>query len=168
MPLTQPLPSTWTNQHVIASASNTNVALNDVILSNSGTKFGTTGKKYIALKMPFCTFYISNQGTGSAVVVFKRAIDSVVLYATVVSAVNDTDGNQFRQLTLPVDDVAGLSLETTKSGTVSLSIVASGLTDSGLLPEPIPLPLMSSRSQGLQIAGGGSVGQQAVLGGGIK
>ena len=61
MPLTQPLPSTWTNQHVIANASNTNIAANSFLISNSGVKYGTTGNTYIPLKMPFATFYMTNQ-----------------------------------------------------------------------------------------------------------
>ena len=81
MPLIQQLPSTWSAQHVIANASNTNIATNDVIISNSGMTYGTTGKRYIALKMPFCSFYISNQGAGTSVVVFSRASDGVPLYA---------------------------------------------------------------------------------------
>jgi hypothetical protein len=168
MPLIQLLPSTWTNQHVLASASNTNISTGDVIISNSGVKFGTTGKNYIALKMPFCTFYCSNQGTGTAVLVFKRASDNVVLYATAIQPITSTTGDQFRQFTLPVDDVNGLTLESTKSGTTSLTIVASGLTDSGLLPEPdlsSSLPLQASRSQQLQLAGGRALGKQTIGGG---
>tara|TARA_R110000823_G_scaffold201826_1_gene332746 strand:- start:745 stop:1179 length:435 start_codon:yes stop_codon:yes gene_type:complete len=144
------------------------VSANDVIFSNSGVKFGTTGKTYVALKMPFVTFYITNQGTGTAVVVFQRASDSVVLFATIIAAVSDADGNQAKMVTLPVDDVQGLTCQTTKTGTVSLTIVASGLTDSGLLPDPMPLPLMASRSQNLQIAGGIGGGSQTIGGGVIK
>lgn len=168
MPLIQLLPSTWTNQHVLASSSNTNISSGDVLISNSGVKFGTTGKNYIALKMPFCTFYCSNQGTGTAVIVFKRASDNVVLYATAIQPITNTEGNQFRQFTLPVDDVNGLTLETTKTGTVSLSVVASGLTDSGLLPEPslmMDLPLNASRSQMVQLPGGKAIASQQVAGG---
>lgn len=148
MPLSQPLPSSWTNQHVLASQSNTNISANDYIISNSGVKYGTTGKVYIPLKMPFCSFYISNQGGGTAVIVFQRAVDSVPLYVTAVQPVTDTDGNQFRQVTLPVDDPNGLTLSTVKTGTVSLSIVASGLVDTGLLPLPeeVSLPALGGSS----------------------
>ena len=134
MPLTQPLPSTWTNQHVIANASNTNIAANSFLISNSGVKYGTTGNTYIPLKMPFATFYMTNQGTGTAVIVISRARDGVPLYGTAIQPITSTTGDQLRLITLPVDDPNGLTIQTTKTGTVSLSIVVSGVTDSGLLP----------------------------------
>ena len=87
MPLTQPLPSTWTSQHLVAKNSNTNISANDYIFSNSGNKFGTTGKIYIALKMPFVTFYMSNQGAGTAVIVFTRVSDGTPMYATAIQPV---------------------------------------------------------------------------------
>ena len=171
MPLTQPLPSTWTNQHVLANASNSNIAANDFIISNSGQKFGYTGKIFIPLKMPFCTFYMANQGAGTAVIVFTRAVDGVPLYATAIQPVTSTTGDQFRSVTLPTDDVNGLTLQTVKTGTVSLSIVASGLTDGGLLPDPV-VPLQAANVGGsLAVAGGiGQVvgGQQVAIGGSGK
>jgi len=136
MPLTQPLPTTWTSQHVIANASNTNIATNDYIISNSGQRFGTTGKVYIPLKMPFCSFYMTNQGAGTAVIVISRAVDGVPLYGTAIQPITSTTGDQLRIVTLPVDDVQGLTVTTVKTGTVSLSIVVSGVTDPGLLPYP--------------------------------
>ena len=153
MPLTQPLPSTWTSQHLVAKTSNTNIAANDFIFSNSGNKFGTTGKTYIALKMPFVTFYMSNQSTGTAVIVFTRVSDGTPIYATAIQPVTSTTGDQFRSVTLPVDDPNGLTLQTVKTGTVSLSIVASGLTDSGLLPDPV-LPLQGASGMSSPVAGG--------------
>ncbi len=140
MPLTQPLPSTWTNQHVIANASNTNIAANDFLISNSGVKYGTTGKTYIPLKMPFATFYMTNQGAGTAVIVISRARDGVPLYGTAIQPITSTTGDQLRIITLPVDDPNGLTIQTTKTGTVSLSIVVSGVTDSGLLPLDSGIP----------------------------
>ena len=168
MPLNQPLPSTWTSQHLVSKTSNNDIALNDFIFSNSGNKFGTSGKTYIALKMPFVTFYISNQGAGTAVIVFSRVSDGTPLYATAIQPVTSTTGDQFRSVTLPVDDVNGLTLQTTKSGTVSLSIVASGLTDSGLLPDPVPVPLQASNSQKLQIAGSRVGGSAVAMSGSVK
>ena len=153
MPLTQPLPSTWTSQHLVAKTSNTNIAVNDFIFSNSGNKFSTTGKTYIALKMPFVTFYMSNQGAGTAVIVFSRVSDGTPIYATAIQPVTSTTGDQFRSVTLPVDDPNGLTLQTVKTGTVSLSIVASGLTDSGLLPDPV-LPLQGASGRSSPVAGG--------------
>ena len=138
MPLTQPLPTTWTAQHLIAKTSNTNISANDFIISCNGAKHGTTGKTYIATKIAFCSlFTISNQGAGTAVVVFSRVSDGTPLYATAIQPITSTTGDQFRSVTLPVDDVNSLTLTTVKTGTVSLSIVASGVTDSGLLPDPI-------------------------------
>ena len=165
MPLTQLLPSTWTNQHLIAKTSNTNIATNDFIFSNSGVKYETSGKTYIALKMPFVTFYMSNQGAGTAVIVFSRVSDGTPIYATAIQPVTSTAGDQFRSVTLPVDDVNGLTLTTTKTGTVSLSIVASGLTDSGLLPDPVPVALQTSNAQKIAVAGGtgGVLGGQSVV-----
>ena len=134
MPLTQPLPTTWSNQHVIADTINTNIATNSFIISNSGAKYGTSGNTYIPLKMPYATFYMTNQGSGTVLVVISRAVDGVPLYATVVAAGTDADGNQVRIISLPVDDPSGLTITTTKTGTVSFSCVVSGVTDSGLLP----------------------------------
>lgn len=168
MPLTQPLPSTWTNQHLIAKESNSNISANDYIISNSGRRYGTTGKTYIPLKMPFCTFYISNQGTGTAVVVFSRVSDGTPLYATAIQPITSTTGDQFRSVSLPVDDPNGLTLSTVKTGTVSLSIVASGLTDSGLLPDPVPIQLQASNSQKLQIAGSRVGGTAVAMSGSVK
>ena len=171
MPLTQLLPSTWTNQHLIAKTSNTNIATNDFIFSNSGVKYETSGKTYIALKMPFVTFYISNQGLGTAVVVFSRVSDGTPLYATAIQPITSTTGDQFRSVTLPVDDVNSLTLTTVKTGTVSLSIVASGVTDSGLLPDPI-LPLQGGSSVGSPMKAGGLMrtvgGSQVAMGGSSK
>jgi len=168
MPLIQTLPSTWSAQHVIANTSNTNIATNDVIISNSGMKYGTTGKRYIALKMPFCSFYISNQGAGTSIVVFSRASDGVPLYATVLSAVTDTDGNQFRNVVLPVDDPSGITITTTKTGTVSLSIVANGITDSGLLPLPA-MPTQTGIGQTFTLGGSSKLGgSQTISMGGMK
>ena len=171
MPLTQPLPSTWTSQHLIAKQINTNIADKDFIFSNSGNKFGTTGKTYIALKMPFVTFYISNQGAGTAVVVFSRVSDGTPLYATAIQPITSTTGDQFRSVTLPVDDVNSLTLTTVKTGTVSLSIVASGVTDSGLLPDPI-IPLQGGSSVGSPMKAGGLMravgGSQVAMGGSSK
>ena len=170
MPLTQPLPSTWTSQHLCCKNINTNIADKDFIFSNSGNKFGTTGKTYIALKMPFVTFYISNQGAGTAVIVFTRVSDGTPLYATAIQPVTSTTGDQFRSVTLPVDDPNGLTFETVKTGTVSLSIVANGLTDSGLLPDPMPV-LQGSSAISSPVAGGMARvvgGQQVAMGGSSK
>ncbi len=170
MPLTQPLPSTWTSQHLVAKNSNTDIAVNDFIFSNSGNKFGTTGKSYIALKMPFVTFYISNQGLGTAVIVFSRVSDGTPLYATAIQPVTSTTGDQFRSVTLPCDDPNGITLQTTKTGTVSLSIVANALTDSGLLPDPV-LPMQGSSGISSPVAGGMARvvgGQQVAMGGSSK
>lgn len=170
MPLTQPLPSTWTSQHLVAKTSDTNIAVNDFIFSNSGNKFGTTGKTYIALKMPFVTFYMSNQGAGTAVIVFSRVSDGTPVYATAIQPVTSTTGDQFRSVTLPVDDPNGLTLQTVKTGTVSLSIVASGLTDSGLLPDPV-LPLQGASGMSSPVAGGMSRvvgGSQVAMSGSSK
>jgi hypothetical protein len=162
VPLSQPLPSSWTNQHVIADASNTNITANDFIISNSGVKLGSTGKNYIALKMPFCSFYVSNQGAGTVVLVFTRASDGVPLYVTAVQPVTSTTGDQFRQITLPVDDVNPLTLTTVKTGTVSLSIVASGLVDTGLLPLPEEQSLPPSQT--FSAGGVTPLGQVAKIG----
>lgn len=163
MPLTQPLPTTWTNQHVIADTSNSNIAANDYLISNSGAKYGTTGKTYLPLKMPFATFYMTNQATGTVLVVISRAVDGVPLYATVVAAVTDADGNQVRIITLPVDDPSGLTITTTKTGTVSFSCVVSGVTDSGLLPlnpsgSPGTLPSANQGGIGPNYFAGGTGG----------
>jgi hypothetical protein len=165
MPLTQPLPTTWTAQHLIAKTSNTNISANDFIISCNGAKHGTTGKTYIATKMPFVTFYISNQGAGTAVVVFSRVSDGTPLYATAIQPITSTS------VTLPVDDVNSLTLTTVKTGTVSLSIVASGVTDSGLLPDPI-MPLQGGASVGSPMKAGGLMrtvgGSQVAMGGSSK
>ena len=118
--------------------------------------------------MPFVTFYISNQGAGTAVVVFSRVSDGAPLYATAIQPVTSTTGDQFRSVTLPVDDVNGLTMQSTKTGTVSLSIIASGLTDSGLLPDPVPVQLQSSNSQKLQIAGSRVGGSAVAMSGSSK
>ena len=171
MPLTQPLPTTWTAQHLIAKTSDTNISANDFIISCNGAKHGTTGKTYIATKMPFVTFYISNQGAGTAVVVFSRVSDGTPLYATAIQPITSTTGDQFRSVTLPVDDVNSLTLTTVKTGTVSLSIVASGVTDSGLLPDPV-LPLQGGSSIGSPMKAGGLMrtvgGSQVAMGGSSK
>ena len=168
MPLTQPLPSTWTNQHVIANASNTNIAANDFLISNSGVKYGTTGSTYIPLKMPFATFYMTNQGAGTAVIVISRARDGVPLYGTAIQPITSTTGDQLRIITLPVDDPNGLTIQTTKTGTVSLSIVVSGVTDSGLLPlhggDQATLP--SASQGGAPTPGGGFYAPGYANGGG--
>ena len=136
MPLNQPLPSTWTSQHVIADTIDTNIAANDFIISNDGSKFGTTGNTYIPLKMPFATFYMTNQGAGTAVIVISRASDGVPLYATAIQPVTSTTGDQVRIITLPCDSLNALTITMVKTGTVSVSIVVSGVTDPGLLPYP--------------------------------
>ena len=107
--------------------------------------------------MPFATFYMTNQGAGTAVIVISRAVDGVPLYGTAIQPITSTTGDQLRIITLPVDDPNGLTIQTTKTGTVSLSIVVSGVTDSGLLPlhggDQATLP---SASQG-GVGPGGSV-----------
>jgi len=170
MPLNQPLPTTWSSQHLIIKESNSNMSANDFIISCNGVKHGTSGKTYIATKMPFCTFYLSNQGAGTAVVVFSRVSDSTPLYATAIQPITSTTGDQFRSVTLPCDDVNSLTLSIIKTGTVSLSIVASGLTDSGLLPDPMPAATKTSNVQKLMTLGAGRVtgGQQVAMGGGAK
>lgn len=167
MPLIQPLPSTWSSQHLIANGINVNISDRDYIISNSGMSYGTSGKILIALKMPFCSFYISNQGTGTAVIVFKRASDLVPLYATAIQPITSTTGDQFRNVTLPVTDPQGLTFSTIKTGTIDLSIVANGITDSGLLPLPGSMPEVSSVPGGSFAVAGGVVtgGSQTVMGG---
>ena len=169
MPLNQPLPTTWSSQHLIIKESNSNMSANDFIISCNGVKHGTSGKTYIATKMPFCTFYLSNQGAGTAVVVFSRVSDGTPLYATAIQPVTSTTGDQFRSLTLPCDDVNSITISVVKTGTISLSIVASGLTDSGLLPDPVPVQLQASNAQKLSLASGRAVGgSQVAMSGGSK
>lgn len=169
MPLNQPLPTTWSSQHLIIKNSNSNMSANDYIISCNGAKHGTSGKTYIATKMPFCTFYLSNQGAGTAVVVFSRVSDGTPLYATAIQPITSTTGDQFRSVTLPCDDVNSLTISVVKTGTVSLSIVASGLTDSGLLPDPVPVQLQASNAQKLSLATGRAVGgSQVAMSGGAK
>jgi hypothetical protein len=169
MPLNQPLPTTWSSQHLIIKESNSNMSANDFIISCNGVKHGTSGKTYIATKMPFCTFYLSNQGAGTAVVVFSRVSDGTPLYATAVQPITSTTGDQFRSLTLPCDDVNSITISVVKTGTISLSIVASGLTDSGLLPDPVPVQLQSSNAQKLTLSAGRAVGgSQVAMSGGSK
>lgn len=145
------------------------MSANDYIISCNGAKHGTSGKTYIATKMPFCTFYLSNQGAGTAVVVFSRVSDGTPLYATAIQPITSTTGDQFRSVTLPCDDVNSLTISVVKTGTVSLSIVASGLTDSGLLPDPVPVQLQASNAQKLSLATGRAVGgSQVAMSGGAK
>ena len=168
MPLNQPLPTTWSSQHLIIKESDSNMSANDFIISCNGVKHGTSGKTYIATKMPFCTFYLSNQGAGTAVVVFSRVSDGTPLYATAIQPITSTTGDQFRSVTLMCDDPNSITISVVKTGTISLSIVASGLTDSGLLPDPVPVQLQASNSQKLQIAGSRVGGSAVAMSGSSK
>ena len=134
MPLQQPIPSRYSTQVVIAKQSSTNIAEGDHLFSITGAKFGTTGKEYIGLPFPWIRIQFLNEGTGTAALKVFRASDGCPLWGTIIAAATDADGRQFKACLVPNTDINGITLSTTKVNTPSLSIVAIGITDSGLLP----------------------------------
>ncbi len=165
MPLRQTLPGTYSSQFVVAKQSNTNIALNDYIFSNDSAKFGTTGKNYIGLPFPWLRFHILNEGAGTIALQILRVSDGTPLFGTIVGAGTNADGLQFKSVLVPNDNPNGITLVTTKSGTVSLSIVAVGITDSGLLPERPGLRRGAGLGQSIELYGGGTGGGQGSPGG---
>jgi len=126
------VPSTSTRIIPIAAGINTTIASGAYSISRQGSRGASTGTPTI-ITIPFqwAFFYITNKGTGTAVITWNLNNDTgETLFITQLGAVSSATCNSV--VLLPIDAANNLTFSVTKTGTTDIDITSVAMNNGGV------------------------------------
>jgi hypothetical protein len=126
------VPSTSTRIIPIASGLNTTIASGAYSISRQGSRGASTGTPTI-ITIPFqwAFFYITNKGTGSAVIQWSLNNDvGETIFISQIGAVSSATCNSI--VLLPIDATNNLTFSMTKTGTTDIDITSAAMNNGGI------------------------------------
>ena len=126
------VPSTSTRIIPVASGLNATISSGAYSISRQGSRGASTGTPtLITIPYEWAFFYITNKGTGSAVITWNLNNDiGETLFISQVGAVSSATCNSV--VLLPIDSVNSLTFSMTKTGTTDIDITSCAMNNGGV------------------------------------